>query len=98
MSNSIDVLSNVKGIYVGSKIAACNQSYALIFDDAALQTILGKAPTTTNFVCFVMNGDATAAQTSYYSPRYFSGDGLYVYVYPNATGNIRINYVIFAIE
>lgn len=91
------MLSNIKGIYVGSKISACNQTYALLHDEASLTKILGKAPTTNNFVCMVMNGDANAAQTSYYSPRYYSGDGLYVYVYPNATGNIRINYMIFAI-
>ena len=92
------MLTNIKGIHVGSKISACNQTYALLHDTASLTKILGKAPTTNNFVCMVMNGDANAAQTSYYSPRYYSGDGLYVYVYPNVTGSIRINYVIFAIE
>ena len=96
-SNALGMLSNIKGIYVGSKISACNQTYALLHDEASLTKILGKAPTTNNFVCMVMNGDANAAQTSYYSPRYYSGDGLYVYVYPNVTGNIRINYMIFAI-
>ena len=97
-SNALGMLTNIKGIYVGSKISACNQTYALLHDNASLTKILGKAPTTNNFVCMVMNGDANAAQTSYYSPRYYSGDGLYVYVYPNVTGNIRVNYVIFAIE
>lgn len=97
-SNASGMLANIKGIYVGSKIAACNQTYALLHDDASLKQILGKAPTTNNFVCMVMNGDARASQTSYYSPRYYSGDGLYVYVYPNVTGSIRINYVIFAIK
>lgn len=97
-SNALGMLSNIKGIYVGSKISACNQTYALLHDNASLTKILGKAPTTNNFVCMVMNGDANAAQTSYYSPRYYSGDGLYVYVYPNVTGNIRVNYVIFAID
>lgn len=97
-SNALGVLTNIKGIYVGSKISACNQTYALLHDNASLTKILGKAPTTNNFVCMVMNGDANAAQTSYYSPRYYSGDGLYVYVYPNVTGNIRVNYVIFAME
>lgn len=97
-SNALGMLSNIKGIYVGSKISACNQTYALLHDNASLTKILGKAPTTNNFVCMVMNGDANAAQTSYYSPQYYSGDGLYVYVYPNVTGNIRINYMIFAIE
>ena len=92
------MLANIKGIYVGSKISACNQTYALLHDDAALTEILGKKPTTNNFACMVMNGDANAAQTSYYSPRYYRGDGLYVYVYPNVAGNIRVNYVIFAIE
>lgn len=96
--NFSNALGNIKGIYVGSKISACNQTYALLHDTASLTKILGKAPTTNNFVCMVMNGDANAAQTSYYSPRYYSGDGLYVYVYPNVTGNIRVNYVIFAIE
>lgn len=97
-SNASGMLANIKGIYVGSQIAACNQTYALLHDDASLKQILGKAPTTNNFVCMVMNGDARASQTSYYSPRYYSGDGLYVYMYPNVTGSIRINYVIFAIE
>lgn len=97
-ANVLGILTNIKGIYVGSKIAACNQAYALLHDTASLTKILGKAPTASNFICMVMNGDANAAQTSYYSPRYYSGDGLYVYVYPNATGNIRVNYVIFAIE
>lgn len=97
-SNASGMLANIKGIYVGSKISACNQTYALLHDDASLKQILGKAPKTNNFVCMVMNGDANAAQTSYYSPRYYSGNGLYVYVYPNVTGNIRVNYVIFAIE
>lgn len=97
-ANVLGILTNIKGIYVGSKIAACNQAYALLHDTASLTKILGKAPTATNFICMVMNGDANAAQTSYYSPRYYSGDGLYVYVYPNVTGSIRINYVIFAIE
>lgn len=97
-ANVLGILTNIKGIYVGSKIAACNQAYALLHDTASLTKILGKAPTASNFICMVMNGDANAAQTSYYSPRYYSGDGLYVYVYPNVTGSIRINYVIFAIE
>lgn len=97
-SNASGMLANIKGIYVGSKISACNQTYALLHDDAALTEILGKKPTTNNFACMVMNGDANAAQTSYYSPRYYRGDGLYVYVYPNVAGNIRVNYVIFAIE
>ena len=96
--NVLGILTNIKGIYVGYKIAACNQAYALLHDTASLTKILGKAPTASNFICMVMNGDANAAQTSYYSPRYYSGDGLYVYVYPNVTGSIRINYVIFAIE
>lgn len=97
-ANVLGILTNIKGIYVGSKTAACNQAYALLHDTASLTKILGKAPTASNFICMVMNGDANAAQTSYYSPRYYSGDGLYVYVYPNVTGSIRINYVIFAIE
>ena len=97
-TNVLGILTNIKGIYVGSKIAACNQAYALLHDTASLTKILGKAPTASNFICMVMNGDANAAQTSYYSPRYYGGDGLYVYVYPNVTGNIRVNYVIFAIE
>ena len=97
-ANVLGILTNIKGIYVCSKIAACNQAYALLHDTASLTKILGKAPTASNFICMVMNGDANAAQTSYYSPRYYSGDGLYVYVYPNVTGSIRINYVIFAIE
>lgn len=97
-ANVLGILTNIKGIYVGSKIAACNQAYALLHDTASLTKILGKAPTASNFICMVMNGDANAAQTSYYSPRYYSGDGLYVYVYPNVTVSIRINYVIFAIE
>ncbi|MEE0650164.1 hypothetical protein, partial [[Clostridium] scindens] len=41
-SNALGMLSNIKGIYVGSKISACNQTYALLHDNASLTKILGK--------------------------------------------------------
>ncbi|MCO7174485.1 hypothetical protein NIA70_20315, partial [[Clostridium] scindens] len=39
-SNALGMLTNIKGIYVGSKISACNQTYALLHDNASLTKIL----------------------------------------------------------
>lgn len=73
-----------------------NQSYAQMFSADQIKRKLNLD--TFDFSKFsinVYNGDPNAAYTHLYNVEWWSGIGAYfVYMYPNITGSVRINYRI----